>query len=258
MFRGEFIKSLRIENKYSQADIAKKLAVSRPTYDAIEKGESEITLSHAGILAEIYGITISELLDGKKSTPQIIIESDRKKDSNPAPILRISVPQKNQKKFNEVLLYILNKVGAKPNVGQTVLYKLLYFIDFDYYEKYEEQIMGIQYIKNHHGPTPREFKYFVDKMIQKEEITEIKNKHFGYDQKKYLPLREPDLSVLSAQEIKHIDEVLERFGDKSAKELSSISHEDVPWITAEDGHKIDYEAVFYRTSATSVRSYKED
>jgi len=41
-------------------------------------------------------------------------------------------------KFKEVLLYILGKVGSKPNIGQTVLYKLLYFIDFNYYEKYEE------------------------------------------------------------------------------------------------------------------------
>jgi len=30
----------------------------------------------------------------------------------------------------------------------TVLYKILYFIDFDYYEKYEEQLMGALYIKN--------------------------------------------------------------------------------------------------------------
>jgi hypothetical protein len=63
--------------------------------------------------------------------------------------IRIDVPQKNLKKFKEVLLYILEKVGGKPNVGMTVLYKLLYFIDFDYYEKFEEQLIGATYIKNH-------------------------------------------------------------------------------------------------------------
>jgi hypothetical protein len=55
--------------------------------------------------------------------------------------IRISVPQKNLKNFKEALLYILNKVGSKPNVGETVIYKLLYFVDFDYYEKFEEQFI---------------------------------------------------------------------------------------------------------------------
>lgn len=50
--------------------------------------------------------------------------------------IRVSVPQKKLDKFKEVLLYVLGKVGSKPNVGETVLCKLLYFIDFDYYEKY--------------------------------------------------------------------------------------------------------------------------
>ena len=70
---------------------------------------------------------------------------------------RISVPQERLDKFKEVLLYIIKKVGAKPNVGEAVLCKLLYFIDFDYYEKFEEQLIGAIYIRNHFGPTPVEF-----------------------------------------------------------------------------------------------------
>lgn len=61
-------------------------------------------------------------------------------------------------------MYILKKVGAKPNVGQMVLYKLLYFIDFDYYELFETQLMGLQYIKNHYGPTPVAFAKLVKDM----------------------------------------------------------------------------------------------
>jgi len=63
------------------------------------------------------------------------------------------VTKKNPDKFKQVLLYVLDKVGGKPNVGETVLHKLLYFIDFDYYERFEETLMGATYIKNHHGPT---------------------------------------------------------------------------------------------------------
>jgi hypothetical protein len=79
-------------------------------------------------------------------------------------VTRISIPQKNLKKFEQVLLYILCKVGSKPNIGETVIYKLLYFIDFNFYEKYEEQLIGATYIKNQYGPTPKEFIKVVDTM----------------------------------------------------------------------------------------------
>ncbi len=258
MFNGGFIKGLRVNHGYSQEEICKKMKISRPSYDAMEKGKKEPTLSDIRVLADIYGITLSELMEGKLSVPKIIIEPEKGEKAAMDDSIRISIPQKNIKKFREVLLYVLGKVGARPNVGQTVLYKFLYFIDFDYYEKYEEQLMGIQYIKNHHGPTPVEFRMVVDRMIKKEELVEISNQYYQFEQTKYLPRREPDLSLLSAREIKHIDEVLNRLGDKNATELSSLSHEDVPWITAKEGKLIDYEAVFYRTESTSVRSYEED
>ncbi len=144
------------------------------------------------------------------------------------------------------MLYVLEKVGAKPNIGETASYKLLYFIDFDFYEKFEEQLTGAYYIKNHYGPTPVEFKKIVEEMEEKGEIEKVKNKYFQYDQKKYLPRQKSDLRKLSAQEIKHIDEVLARLSDKIANELTEYSHSDVPWRVHSNGEIISYESVFYR------------
>ena len=156
------------------------------------------------------------------------------------------------------MLYVLSKIGSKPNVGESVLNKLFYFIDFDYYEKYEEQLIGATYIKNHYGPTPCEFKKIIDEMKEKREIEEIKSKYFKFDQKKYLPLRKPNLGILSAQEIEHIDGVLNRLSDKSASEIRDYSHEDIPFVVHKDGEKIDYETVFYRDEKHSVRSYDDN
>lgn len=78
--------------------------------------------------------------------------------------MRISIPANNAQKFREVLLYILNKIGAKSNVGESVIYNLLYFIDFDFYEKYEEQLIGATYKKNTFGPTPIEFAVLEDQI----------------------------------------------------------------------------------------------
>ena len=65
----------------------------------------------------------------------------------------------------------------------------------------------------------------------------------------------PMLNLLTAQEIKHIDQILDRLSDMSAVALSEHSHKDVPWIGAGYGETLDYEAVFYRTPETSVRTY---
>jgi uncharacterized phage-associated protein len=152
----------------------------------------------------------------------------------------------------------LSKVGAKPNVGETVIYKLLYFIDFDYYEKYEEQLIGATYIKNHFGPTPIEFHEIVKNMLQQNELLMVKDKHFGYDQTKYLPIMKSKLDILSAKEKELIDDVLVRLSDKSAKELSDYSHGDIPWQSHKMNEIIDYETVFYRDEKYSVRNYNDE
>jgi uncharacterized phage-associated protein len=90
---------------------------------------------------------------------------------------------------------------------------------------------------------------------KKGDISGVVNQHYRYQQKKYLPLREPDLNIITAEEKKHIDWVLARLSNKNATEMEEYSHRDVPWISAEDQSVIDYETVFYRTPDFSVRSY---
>jgi len=40
----------------------------------------------------------------------------------------------------------------------------------------------------------------------------------------------------------------------NASQISNYSHNDVPWLTAEDQSIIEYESVFYRAGAYSVRT----
>ena len=258
MTNALFIQKLRKKHGFSQKDIAKQLGISRPTFIQIEKGERELNISEAKKLAGIFGLSLNNFLDGEnpKNTPLVIKKIKDKKSKEMD--IRISVPQKNMEKFREVLLYILEKVGAKPNIGEGVIYKLLYFIDFDFYEKFEEQLIGATYIKNHYGPTPNEFKAIVENMEKAGEVELVKSKYFQYEQKKYLPHRAPDLSKLSAQEITHVDDVLNRLSDKSAKELSDYSHADVPWLIHEPGEAIGYESVFYRDRDHSVKNYDDE
>lgn len=220
----------------SQAALAKQLGMSRPTLHKVECGERALT-NEERKQAERFFATLTE--------HELVTD------------VRINIPQKNLAKFKQVLLYILKTVGAQPNVGMTVLYKLLYFADFDYYEKYEEQLMGLTYIKNTHGPTPREFVSVVKDMKESGELIEVKSKYFTHEQKKYLPNREPDLSLLSGRELELIDDVLDRYADKSARQLSDLSHHDMPWKATGDKQNIDYELAFYRSDEFSVRDYDD-
>jgi len=148
---GSRIKRLREELGISQQRLAVFLGVSRSTISQIEIGVRKVSADELLKLSEIFNISVEQLL-GLRKEPEIIIQ-EAKKRGKVKPQVRINVPQKNLEKFKEVLLYILNKVGSKPNIGETVIYKLLYFIDFDFYEKYEEQLIGATYIKNRYVPT---------------------------------------------------------------------------------------------------------
>ncbi len=253
---GRNIKTLRKEQKISQQRLADLLGVLRSTVSQMENGSRAVSVEELKKISQIFNLSLENMLD-LSQMPKVSLSEQKIKSKTPADI-RINVPQRNLRKFKEILLYILNKVGARPHIGETVMYKLLYFMDFDFYEKYEEQMIGATYIKNHHGPTPKEFKVIVDDMVKKKEVDKIKSKYFDYPQTKYLPLREPDLKILRANEIEVINDVLHRLADKNASQISEYSHNDVPWMTTEDGQKIEYESVFYRTAPYSVRKSDED
>lgn len=248
---------MRKKHHLTQEYLASKICVSRPTYIQMERGEKDLTISAAKVLADIFGISFEDFLAGKEPKHEVVLEkTSTGKKANSG--LHIRVTRKNLDKFKQVLLYILEKVGSKPNVGETVIHKLLYFIDFDYYEKYEENLMGATYIKNHHGPTSIELGAVLKDMQKSGEIEAVKSKYFNHLQKKYLPIKRADLSILSAQEISHIDEVLVRLSDKNAKEIENYSHEDIPWKAAKEGQPLSYESVFYRDEHYSVRNYDDD
>lgn len=252
---GVRIKTLREQAGYSQEKLANLLKISRVSLSQVETGDRRISAEEIPELSKIFNVASDILLDLKKDIKVVLEKTNKSTKTKPG--LRINVPQRNLAKFKEVLLYILNKVGSKPNIGETVLYKLLYFIDFNYYEKYEEQLIGATYIRNNHGPTPKEFIKIIEGMEAKKEIIKVKDKYFQYPQRKYLPLRAPDLSILKANELRMIDDVLDKLSDMNAARISEHSHNDVPWLTTEDGEIIDYESVFYRTPEYSMRSYSE-
>lgn len=250
----EKIRELREQAGVSQGAVAEAIGIARATYASLEAGRRDPDLGELKSLAKYYEISIHELIDDQpiEVVGESMVEYRRETATNDIEPREID-PEVNPKKLREVLLYVLNKVGAKPNVGETVLYKLLYFIDMDYYEKHGKSITGLTYIHNTYGPSPvNDFRAVVNDMRTHDELDIVETKFFNNKQKKYLPQVAVELDKLSASEIKHIDKELVRLSDKTASELTDLAHKDTPWIVAKKGKPIDYRDVFYRTPATAV------
>ena len=159
----------------------------------------------------------------------------------------------NLEKFKQVLHYIISKAGGFDNVGKTLLFKIMYFSDFDYYELNEKSITGESYFKLLNGPAPKHFDDAV-KLLKKEKKIEINDgKFFGRKQYKFISVKAPELNLLNGDELNVIDKAMKKLSAMNATQVSCYSHLDMPWKATKDKALIDYELVFYRNPVFSVR-----
>ena len=252
---GRRISEIRKSKGYSQDDLAKMLNISRPSLTQIELGKRNLTVLELNEITNILSISIDKLLSSSFNLEEQIVEQEK---MNEAQEYRISVPELKVNKFKDILLYVLEKCAGKPNVGETLLYKLLYFSDFNYYELYEEHLSGAEYRKLPYGPVPQKLDTIINQMITKKQLKRLKVDYHGYPQTRYIPLAKPNLTSLSAREKVVIDRVIDQYSDWSASAISDYSHKDMPWLASKDGEAIDYELAFYREAPYSVRNYDEN
>jgi len=166
--------------------------------------------------------------------------------------------QTNIKKLEQMVHFIISRVGNIPNVGKTVLWKLMYFSDFDYFELYEKTLTGEQYCKLEHGPAPVHFPEIIKNLKEQGKIWVRRVPYHTKTQEKYMTLTEPETDLLSKEEVFAIEKSIKRYAHLNASQISDFSHQDIPWKATDDKKIIDYKLVFYREPITSVREYQDD
>jgi len=253
---GQRINELRKMKGLSQEDLAKNVKISRPSLAQIELGNRSVDVLELQKLSMVLEFSLDDFMSKDFSVSQDFDVKEEKRAKKEEE--RISVPTLQVNKFKNVLLYILERCAGKPNVGETVLYKLLYFCDFNYYELYEEHLTGATYRKLPYGPVPQKLDTIIGQMIEKGQLQRVKTEYRGYPQTRYLPLEKADLTDLRASEKDVIDRVIEQMSDWSAAMLSNYSHGDKPWKASKDGEDINYELAFYRRPPYSIRVYEDD
>lgn len=252
---GQRIIELRKLKGLSQEDLAKSVKISRPSLAQIELGNRGLDILELQKISMVLEFSLDDFMSKDFSASHIIEGKEAKKAKQVNE--RISVPTLHVNKLKNVLLYMLERCAGKPNVGETVLYKLLYFIDFNYYELYEEHLTGAQYRKLPFGPVPQKLDAIINQMIEDGQLQRVKTEYHGFPQTRYLPLEKADLTALKGSEKDVVDKVIEQMSDWSANLISDYSHKDLPWEVTEDGKNIHYNLAFYRDLPYSVRVYDE-
>lgn len=249
---GQHIIALRKQKGWSQAILAHQLGLPRHTLTLIETQKRKISVAELQKVAQLFHLSMDELLDPNFSSNQPLVKT---KPMITQPTIRMNIPATSLEKMEQVLLYVLQKCAAKPNVGETVLYKLLYFADFNYYEQYEEHLSSATYRKLQHGPVPKELQALLQQMQTDHKIEQHNTQFYEFAQTRYLPLVAPDLRLLKASETHVVDQVIDQLGDMPAKVISAYSHQDIPWKATDFNAVINYELAFYREAPYSVRQY---
>ena len=253
---GLRLAELRKLKGWSQEDLAKSVKISRSSLAQIELGNRSIDILEFQKISQVLSFSFDQFMSADNSlTEEMFVEYETKHKKIKQ---RVSVPRLQLNKFKNVLLYILERCAGKPNVGETVLYKLLYFSDFNYYELYEEHLTGAKYHKLPFGPLPQQLDSIIKQMIDSGQLQRVKTDYRGYPQTRYLPLEKADLTDLRASEKEVIDRVIEQMSDWSASAISNYSHKDIPWLASREGEEINYELAFYREAPFSVRNYDDE
>lgn len=246
---GHKIKSLRENLGLSQAELARKMGVSRVTITNIETGKRDLEALELIKFSEIFKVDPASFL----------------RDEEPARINNLKVNKSknfslSSEKLRNLILHILEKCGGKPNIGETVLYKLLYFCDFDSHEIIGRPITGMNYVKLQFGPVPRakEYNSVIDSMLENNELKIITQEYHSMIQKRYIALVESDKSKLNEQEKNLVNEIISKYSDMSAKAIEGFVHGDAPWKETNHQEIINYNLVFRREPPYAHNDYEAD
>lgn len=156
------------------------------------------------------------------------------------------MPNINEQKYKSIILFFANKV-RNGTLGKLKLMKLLYYLDFDFYEKYGKSVSGDQYLRFENGPVPRMAEKML-KLMNEDQIKIRKVKLVGYNNPHMLiePLQVCDISLFTKEEVLMMTEIADKWEKFTGTDMKNATHGEAPWIATEPNDVIDYNLAYYR------------
>ena len=160
----------------------------------------------------------------------------------------------DSKKYKNIILFFANKI-RNGTLGKLKLMKLLYFLDFDFFEKYGNSVTNDQYLRFENGPVPRMAVKILKEMAGKEIKISRKKIADGYkDQEHIEPLKEFNINLFTKEELLLMEEIADKWEKFSGTEMKNASHGEAPWIATKPNEVIDYNLSFYRNKYSEMNN----
>lgn len=161
-------------------------------------------------------------------------------------------------KLIEAALYLSSLSIDDPNFGMAKLAKLLYYADCESYLHYGEPVTGTTYLHFPHGPFPENW-YQVRQQMEDNGDVEVLHETTGgaYQRYRMLPLRAADLERLSPTDLESLEAQVRRFKGFNASGMEQYSHQELGWLSTEDGQPIPYELAGVFCTPISIREIQE-
>lgn len=163
----------------------------------------------------------------------------------------------DEHKLTELLLLVADLVRSDPTGGATKVNKILFFAEFAHYRTHLAPITGAPYQKLPRGPAPRRLVPIRDRLMETGQAEIIRDEYLGFPLDRLIPLRPPDASVFTEDELKVVEQVVQWLWGKTAKEVSDLSHEERGWKMVEVGEDIPYSAALLARKAPLTDKIRE-
>jgi uncharacterized phage-associated protein len=160
-------------------------------------------------------------------------------------------------KLQQVVLLAAHRLN-NGSLGKTKLFKLLYYVDFDHFEKHGAPVTGDTYIRQDFGPVPEHGDLAIKQLADAEQLKIGQTNLGGFLQYTFEPLAKPDLTVFTAEEVATIDGVFSKWERHSASELVAATHGEAPWIGTRPGNPISYSLAYYRNRFGEMDEFLEE
>jgi uncharacterized phage-associated protein len=156
----------------------------------------------------------------------------------------------SEKKYQEVILYLTEQLGGEIR-GKKKLAKLLYFVDFDFFEKTQKSLTGDVYKALPMGPFPVMMEKVLADMVKEKQIT-IKTEKIraDYNPTEIYKIEKKMVIDFTKEEKQILDRVILKYGHLSGKQLEDLTHAEAPYIGTQPNQEIAYELTFYRGTNT--------
>lgn len=208
---ASLIKAIRIRKGISQAEIAKKLGISRTSYIAVEQGKKELTVGEFESLRNVLGVSREEFEGGE-------------------------IP--NYEKYKQMILAFLR---LNKSVPKTKLAKLLYFADFGWFYNRLESMSGMPYRKIQYGPVADTYFRLIDEMFDAGEISIEQTGNGAMLVSETRSGAKAGLSEISKEESKLIKDINEKWKGKRTADIVTFTHKQMPYMFAEDNDIVSYD-----------------